>query len=83
MLTARTAVDSSAGYVAIEKFSGTLEGKKGSFVLQHFGIMSGGTNRLNLEVLPDSGADELTGISGMMEIKRDEGHHYVFHYELI
>ncbi len=83
MLSARTAVDSSAGYVAIEKFSGTLEGKKGSFVLQHFGIMSGGNNRLTLEVVPDSGTEELKGISGTMEIKREQGHQYVFHYELI
>ncbi|MCZ4409625.1 DUF3224 domain-containing protein [Cryomorphaceae bacterium 1068] len=83
MLTARTAVDSTAGYVAIEKFSGILEGKKGGFVLQHFGIMSGGNNRLILEVLPDSGTDELMGISGKMEIKRDRGHHYDFHYDLI
>lgn len=83
MLAARTAVDSSAGYVAIEKFSGTLAAKKGSFVLQHFGIMSGGANRLILEVVPDSGTDELMGISGTMEIKREQGHHYVFHYDLI
>ncbi|MGB6036447.1 MAG: DUF3224 domain-containing protein [Cryomorphaceae bacterium] len=82
MLSARTAVDSSAGYVAIEKFSGTLEGKKGSFALQHFGIMSGGNNRLILEVVPDSGTDELKGISGKMEIKREQGHQYIFHYEL-
>jgi hypothetical protein len=83
MLTARTAVDSSAGYVAIEKFSGTLEGKKGSFVLQHFGIMSGGANRLTLEVVPDSGTDALAGIKGTMEITREQGHGYVFNYELI
>lgn len=83
MLSARTAVDTSAGYVAIEKFTGMLEGKKGSFVLQHFGIMSGGNNRLILEVVPDSGTDELKGISGKMEIKRDKGHRYVFHFELI
>ena len=83
MLTARTAVDSSAGYVAIEKFSGTLEGKKGGLVLQHFGIMSGGNNRLILEVVPDSGTDEFTGISGTMEIKSEQGHQYVFTYELI
>lgn len=83
MLTARTTVDSSAGYVAIEKFSGSLDGKKGGFVLQHFGIMSDGNNRLILEVVPDSGTDELKGISGTMEIKRDQGHQYVFHFELI
>ena len=83
MLSARTKVDSSAGYVAIEKFMGTLDGKKGSFVLQHFGIMNGGNSRLILEVVPDSGTDELAGISGKLEIIREQGHQYVFHYELI
>lgn len=82
MLTARAAVDSSAGYVAIEKFSGMLNGKKGSLVLQHFGIMSGGKERLTLEVVPDSGTEELKGLSGEMRIERDGGHWYVFTYEL-
>lgn len=83
MLMARTVVDSSAGYVAIEKFSGTLDGKKGSFVLQHFGIMGRGKDRLTLEVVPDSGTEELKGLSGEMDIERDGGHRYVFRYELI
>lgn len=84
MLMARTEVETSAGYVAIEKFSGTLEGKSGSFILQHFGVMSAGENRLILEVVPDSGAEELKGISGKMEIKREVGgHQYVLHCEWI
>jgi len=83
MLTAKTDVDTSAGYVAIEKFTGTLEGKAGSFVLQHFGMMSAGNDRLILEVVPDSGTEELKGISGKMEINREgKGHEYVFQYEL-
>lgn len=82
MLTAMTAVKTSAGYVAIEKFTGTLERKKGSFVLQHFGIMSSGNDRLILEVVPDSGTEELKGISGTMKIERDKGHRYVFDYEV-
>ena len=56
MLSAMTAVKGSAGYVAIEQVSGTLSGKKGSFVLQHFGTMQQGSDRLVLEVVPDSGA---------------------------
>jgi len=76
-------VKGSAGYVAMEKFVGTLEGKVGSFVLQHFGIMSAaGESRLILEVVPDSGTKELTGISGEMEIVRENGHSYVFSYTL-
>lgn len=83
MLSAMSPVKGSAGYVAIEKFVGTLEGKAGSFVLQHFGIMSAaGESRLILEVVPDSGTEELTGISGEMEIVRENGHSYVFDYAL-
>ncbi len=83
MLSAMTAVKGSAGYVAIEQVTGTLDGKQGSFVLQHFGIMSGKTQRLILEVVPDSGSGELKGISGKMQI-HIEGkiHRYEFDYSL-
>ncbi|NVJ50111.1 MAG: DUF3224 domain-containing protein [Gammaproteobacteria bacterium] len=76
MLSARTATPGSAGYVAIEQVSGELCGKHGSFVLQHFGIMHQGDNRLILEVVPASGSDDLTGISGTMTIDIKEGQHY-------
>ena len=76
MLTAMTSVKGSAGYVAIEQVSGSLSGKKGSFVLQHFGIMRRGTNRLILEVVPDSGTSELLGLSGEMFINIEDGQHY-------
>jgi len=83
MLTTRTAVDSSAGYVAIEKFTGTVEGINGTFVLQHFGIMHGDENRLILELVPDSGTDGLAEISGNMQINRKKsGHIYIFNYKL-
>jgi hypothetical protein len=83
MLTAMTAVEGSAGYVAMEQVFGHLDGKKGSFVLQHYGMMSGGTNRLVLEVVPDSGTDELAGLTGTMSIEMKlDGHYYVFEYEL-
>ncbi len=83
MLTAMTETAGSAGYVAIEQFTGTLEGKEGCFVLQHFGIMHGEISRLILEVVPASGSGELAGISGTMEIRREEGgHFYDFEYEI-
>jgi hypothetical protein len=83
MLNAMTAVDGSAGYVAIEQVVGTLSGKSGSFVLQHFGTMSKGQDFLLLEVVPDSGSGELAGISGKMSIRMEEGQHfYDFDYEL-
>ncbi|MGN8225999.1 DUF3224 domain-containing protein [Gracilimonas sp. BCB1] len=83
MLSAMTPVKGSAGYVAIEQVTGELEGKKGSFVLQHYGIMDKGANRLILEVVPDSGTGELEGLTGKMAINIEEGKHfYEFEYEL-
>ena len=83
MLTAMTAIQGSAGYVAIEKVTGQLNGNRGSFVLQHFGIMRGEESRLILEVVPDSGTDELTGLSGSMKISRDGGEHfYEFEFDI-
>jgi len=79
MLTAMTAVQGSAGYVAIEQVSGTLSGRQGSFVLQHFGVMHDGDNQLILEVVPASGTGELAGLTGEMSIVIEDGQHF---YEL-
>jgi hypothetical protein len=83
MLTAMTAVKDSAGYVAIERVSGTLHGRKGTFALQHTGLMTRGEPQLTIIVVPDSGTEELTGIAGKMTIKIAEGKHsYDFEYTL-
>lgn len=83
MLSVMTPIKGSAGYVVIEQTSGSLEGKKGSFVLQHYGMMDRGADRLTLEVVPDSGTGELEGLSGKMEIIIEDGQHrYEFDYEL-
>jgi hypothetical protein len=83
MVSAMTNIQGSAGYVAIEQVSGTLHGKSGSFVLQHFGIMNRGESRLILEVVPDSGTGELATISGRMTLKIEGGQHfYEFDYAL-
>ncbi|RUL70983.1 DUF3224 domain-containing protein [Dyella choica] len=83
MLSAMGQVEGSAGYVAIERVSGTLQGRSGSFVLQHHGIMNRSTPQLSVMVVPDSGTDELTGLSGSMQILIDQGRHsYVFDYTL-
>ncbi len=76
IISAMTPVKGSAGYVAIEQVSGTLSGKNGSFVLQHFATMNKGKSLLNIEVVPDSGIGELTGISGKMSIRIENGQHY-------
>lgn len=83
MLSARTTKGGSAGYVALEYITGSLNGKSGSFVLQHYGIMRNGENQLVLEVVPDSGSGELAGITGKMMIEIKEGkHYYEFDYQL-
>ena len=84
MLSAMTSVEGSAGYVAIEQVIGSLSGRKGSFVLQHFGTMNKGSDHLTLEVVPDSGSGELSGLVGNMAIKIKEGqHYYEFEYDLV
>ena len=83
MLSAMTPIKGSAGYVAIEQVEGSLSGKSGSFVLQHFGMMERGKDRLILEVVPDSGTGELEGLTGSMAINIEDGkHEYIFEYEL-
>ena len=83
MLSARSAVKGSAGYVAIERVTGSLDGRSGSFVLQHSGLASRGEQSLTLVVVPDSGSGELEGLSGTMTITIAEGrHHYGFTYDL-
>ena len=75
MLAMRTAVDGSAGYVAMELVVGKLDGRSGSFVLQHSGTMNRGARHLLVNVVPDSGTGELTGLSGTMDIIIAEGKH--------
>ncbi len=83
MLTAMTGVEGSAGYVAIERVSGKLHNRKGTFVLQHSGTMARGTQQLSVTVVPDSGTDQLTGITGKMTIDIADGKHsYGFEYTL-
>lgn len=84
MLTARTSVAGSAGYVAIERVTGKLDGRAGSFVLQHSGTMGGGAQRLSISVVPDSGTGQLTGIAGVLTIDIAPGgaHSYHFAYTL-
>jgi hypothetical protein len=84
MLTAGTSVQGSGGYVAIERVSGTLQGRKGSFILQHGGTMTRGAPQLSITVVPDSGTDQLAGIAGkmMIVIAADGKHSYDFEYSL-
>jgi hypothetical protein len=77
------AAGSSAVYVALEKVTGTLHGRKGSFVLYHLGIMRKGAPELTISIAPDSGTDELTGLAGTLKIDRTDGKHsYELDYTL-
>jgi len=83
MLSAMGNVKGSAGYVAIERVSGTLAGRKGSFTLQHNATMTRGEPYLNIIIVPDSGSGDLVGLSGSMKIDITEGKHfYTFDYAL-
>jgi hypothetical protein len=74
----------SAVYVALERVTGTLKGRSGSFVLHHTGIMTRGAPHLSIEVVPDSGTDQLAGLTGKMTINIAAGgkHSYAFEYTL-
>jgi hypothetical protein len=76
MLSAGTSVKNSAGYVAIERVSGSLHGRSGTFVLQHSGTMTRGEPRLDVHVVPDSGTGQLSGLRGTMTIRVEPGAHF-------
>jgi hypothetical protein len=81
MLSAGTGTKGSAGYVAIERVTGKLNDRSGSFVLQHTATMNRGAPHLNIVVIPDSGTEELTGLTGTMHIVIAKGNHsYEFEY---
>ena len=83
MVAMMTQVEGSAGYVAMEEVSGTLDGRAGTFVLQHSGTMNRGTPTLVVAVVPDSGTGELAGLSGTMTITiTGREHRYEFQYSI-
>ncbi len=84
MLAVSTDVDGSARYVALERVTGTLQGRGGSFALQHNGTMTRGTLYLTVTVVPDSGAAHLVGLAGALTIAIVDGQHvYDFAYTLL
>ncbi len=84
MITAAgIAVKESAAYSAMERMTGTLQGRKGSFALQHTGVMDRGKPSLTITVVPDSGTGELTGLTGKLDIIIEgKAHKYVFEYSV-
>ena len=83
MLSGGSPAEGSAGYVAIERVTGTLHGRQGAFLLQHSGTMTPESQKLTITVIPDTATDELEGLAGRMGIDiRDGQHFYSFEYEL-
>jgi hypothetical protein len=83
MLSVMTAVKGSAGYVAMEKVTGSLHGREGAFTFQHSATMNRGAPQLSVTVVPDSGTGALTGITGSLQIViENKQHSYVFDYAL-
>jgi Protein of unknown function (DUF3224) len=83
MIAASTGVKGSAGYVAMEQVTGKLNGRSGSFILQHNATMDRGAPTLSITVVPDSGTDQLVGLTGRMNIIITDGKHaYDFEYTL-
>jgi len=76
MLATRSAVEGSAGYVALEKVSGTLHGRSGAFALQHSGTMTRGVSQLIVSVVPDSGSEGLLALAGTLTITQTDGKHF-------
>jgi len=83
MLSEGTPAQGSAAYVAIERVTGKLRGRSGTFVLQHSATMTRGVPQLSITVVPDSGTDDLVGLAGRMAVNIEDGRHsYEFEYAL-
>ena len=83
MLSVGTPIEGSAGYVAVERVTGILDGRRGTFVLQHTATMRRGETNLVVTVVLDSGTDELCGLSGAVTIENLGSHHtYEFAYAI-
>jgi hypothetical protein len=83
MMAFMSGTPGSGAYVALERVDGALHGRRGTFVLQHTGVMNRGVPSLSVTVVPDSGTGELAGLSGAMMIHIDKGRHsYTFEYAL-
>ncbi len=77
MMTVNGTVEGSAAAVAIEHFNGSLNGRKGSFALVHSGTMRrGGEFSMIIRVVPDSGTEQLEGLTGTLEIVIEGGQHF-------
>ena len=83
MMATNAGTAASGGYVALESFTGTLDGRQGSFIMQHSGIMSPGMQQVSVLVSPGSGTGALAGITGTLEVRQEgKQHFYTLRYRL-
>jgi hypothetical protein len=82
MLSTRS--ETGGAYVALERVTGTLQGRTGTFELVHRGEMTSSSQKIEIWVVTGSGTGQLAGISGRMGIRIEAGgkHFYDFDYEL-
>ena len=83
MLTGGLESTGAGVYVAVERFTGTLGGKSGSFLFAHRGTMTKEGQQLSIVVVPKSGMGELASLEGTFQIIiKDKKHFYEFDYTL-
>jgi len=84
MLSARTKVPGSTGYVALERIHGTIDGRRGSVALVHTALMGHGARNLTIQIIPDSGTGQLVGIAGRMQVQVEAGRRlYTLDYRFV
>jgi len=71
-MTSAAVGEAPVGYVAVELVTGSLEGRSGSFVLQHTGVVEGSDGTSGGVVLPGTATGGLEGLRGEMTITHDE-----------
>jgi hypothetical protein len=83
MTAAHEPLTGAGVYVAIDRVTGTLHGKSGSFLIAHRGIRNVDGQELSIVIVPGSGTGQLTGITGSVGIEiLEKKHFYTMDYEL-
>lgn len=83
LLMAYGSEEGSAAYVGLERVTGSVHGRSGSFVLRHSAVMERGEGSSSLDVVPDSGTGELRGLRGEASISVEPGggHSFTLEYD--
>jgi hypothetical protein len=63
----------SSTYVGLERITGTLGGKTGSFIIQYQGAYAGGNPGFSGVIVAESGTGELHGLKGTASMAAKDG----------